>query len=136
MTRVKISSRPVELFGLAEARDFVRQRQRFQQRHDIDAAGLQHGARLEVDLVQLEPLELVGDVCAGPGQEAGAHAIGLRAEPQIEARRLDLVGVERRGADCAARPTNSAAISLSGKMPAVVTVGLHSSVDHRLATPG
>ena len=49
------------------------------------------------------------------GQEAGAHPPGLVAEPEVEARRLDLVGVERRAAD-AARPTsNSAAISLIRK---------------------
>ena len=33
----------------------------------------------------------------GTGQEAGAHAAGLVAEPEIEARRLDLVGIERAG---------------------------------------
>ena len=31
---------------------------------------------------------------ARPGQEARAHAVGDLAEPQVEARRLDLVGDE------------------------------------------
>ena len=41
-------------------------------------------------------------VRAGPGQEARAHAIGDVAEPQIEARRLDLVGREVGGGQDAA----------------------------------
>ena len=45
--------------------------------------------------MQLQPVELFGDQVVGPGQEAGAHAQGLVAEPEIEAGRLDLVGVER-----------------------------------------
>ena len=49
-------------------------------------------------------------------QEAGAHAIGDVAQPQIEARGLDLVGHEiarRQNAAVAA----SAAIMRSGRMP-------------------
>ena len=72
-----------------------RQRQAFQQRHDVDAAGFQHRALGEIDLVQLQPVELVGDPVVGAGQEGGAHAQGLVAEPEIEAGRLDLVGIER-----------------------------------------
>ncbi len=45
--------------------------------------------------MQLQPVELVGDLMIGAGQEGGAHATGLVAEPEIEAGRLDLVGVER-----------------------------------------
>ena len=42
-------------------------------------------------------------VAARPGQEARAHPVGDIAEPQVEARRLDLVGGElARGNDGAA----------------------------------
>ena len=55
---------------IGRGRDVGRQGEAFEQRHDIDAAGLQHRAVGEVDLVQLEPVELVGDqVIAGPGRK-------------------------------------------------------------------
>jgi hypothetical protein len=38
--------------------------------------------------------ELVGDAGAPPRQEAGAHPVGLGAQPKVQARGLDLVGVE------------------------------------------
>ena len=63
---------------IGRGRDVRRQRQAFEQRHDVDAAGLQHRAVGEIDLVQLQPVELFGDRVVGPGQEAGAHAPGLR----------------------------------------------------------
>ena len=47
--------------------------------------------------MQLDLLEPVGDQRLRAGQEAGADAIGDLAEPQIEARRLDLVGLEPLG---------------------------------------
>jgi hypothetical protein len=96
MTRVKMSRRPVELFGLVDAETPGRQSEAFEQRHDIDAAGLQHRALGQVDLVQLQPSSLSATRLCRAGQEAGAHAIGLRAQPQVEARGLDLVGIERR----------------------------------------
>jgi hypothetical protein len=34
-----------------------------------------------------------------PGEKARAHAIGDFSEPQVEARRLDLVGVELAASD-------------------------------------
>ncbi len=78
ITRVKTSSRPVELLGLVAAAMLVRQRQAFHQRRDVDAAGLEHGAGGQVDLVQGE----VGDALLDPGlragQEAGAHPPGTR----------------------------------------------------------
>ncbi len=70
--------------------DLRRQRQAFQQRHDVDAVGLQHRAVGEIDLVQLQLVDALGDGRAGPRQEAGAHPVGDVAEPQVEARRLDL----------------------------------------------
>ena len=72
-----------------------RQVQAFEQRHDVDAAGFEHRALGEVDLVQLQPVELLRHVVRRTRQEARAHAPGLLAEPQVEARRLDLVGIER-----------------------------------------
>ena len=70
-----------------------RQREAFEQRHDVDAAGLQHGAVAERDLVQLQMLDALRHRGV-PGQEARAHPIGDVAEPQVEARGLDLVGRE------------------------------------------
>ena len=70
--------------------DLRRQREAFQQRHDVDAVGLQHRAVGEVDLVQLQLVDALGDGCAGAGQKARAHPVGDVAQPQIEARRLDL----------------------------------------------
>ena len=103
MTRVKTSRRPVELFGLAAAATLCGQRQAFQQRHDVDAAGFQHRAVAERDLVQLQFVDALGDRRARSGQKARAHAKGDLAEPQIEAGGLDLVGDEvvgrQNGAD-------------------------------------
>ncbi len=76
---------------------FRGQRQALHQRHDIDAAGLEHRAHRQVDLVQLQRLEPRGDAMLRPRQEAGADAIGDLPQAQIEARRLDLVGIERTG---------------------------------------
>ena len=80
-------------FRIGRGRDVGRQREAFEQRHDIDAAGLQHRAVAERDLVQLQMLDALRDRGAA-GQEARAHAIGDVAEPQVEARGLDLVGRE------------------------------------------
>ena len=41
--------------------------------------------------MQLQFVDALGDGGARAGQEARAHAIGDLAEPQVEARRLDLV---------------------------------------------
>ena len=97
ITRVKTSSRPVELLGLAAADDFGRQRQRFQKRHDIDAVGLEHRAVGERNFVQLQFVDAFGDGGAGPRQKARPHPVGDVAETQIEAGRLDLAFDERIG---------------------------------------
>ena len=73
----------------------VGQRHALQQRHDIDAAGLQHGALGQVDHMQLQVGQLVGDDRAGARQEACPHPIGACAEPEVEAGRLQLVGQGR-----------------------------------------
>ena len=70
--------------------DLLRQVETFQQRHDVDAVGLQHSAVGKADLVQLQFVDALGHRRPRSGQEAGAHAIGDVAEPEVEAGRLDL----------------------------------------------
>ena len=53
--------------------------------------------------MELQNLDALHDRVLGTGQEARPHAIGESAEPQIEAGRLHLVGVERRTDDAATR---------------------------------
>ena len=83
-------------FRIGGGGNVVGQRQAFQQRHDIDAAGLQHGAVGEREFVQLQFVDAPSHR-GRAGQKARAHAIGHLAQPQIEARRLDLVGHEIGG---------------------------------------
>jgi hypothetical protein len=88
MRRVKMSSRPVE---------------RFQQRHDVDAAALQHRALAEVEIVEAVFLDLRAHRRFRPGQEARAHAKSAGAEAKVEARRLKLrIGERLSGQDRAA----------------------------------
>ena len=76
-----------------------------QQRHDIDAAGLQHRAVGEIDLVHEDGGELVLHRRIRAGQEARAHAPGDRAQTQIEAGGLDLRLLDLlRRQDLAPRP--------------------------------
>ena len=77
--------------------DFRRQRQALQQRHDVDAVGLQHRAIAEIDFMQLQFIDALGHGGARSGQKARADPIGDIAEPQIEARGLDLAFDERIG---------------------------------------
>ena len=81
-------------FRIGGGGDVVGQREAFDQRHDVDAAGFQHRAVAERDLVQLQFVDALGDRGVRTRQEARAHPIGHFAEPQIEARGLDLVGHE------------------------------------------
>ena len=74
----------------------VRQRQALDQRHDIDAAGLEHRAVSKRNFVQLETLDALRDRRA-PRQKARAHPISDFTQPQVEARRLNLIGIERIG---------------------------------------
>ena len=90
-------------FRIGGRRDLVGQREAFEQRHDVDAVGLQHRAVAERDLVQLQLVDALRDRGVGPGQEARPHAIGDLAEPQVEARGLDLVGHEVVGGQDRAR---------------------------------
>ena len=56
-------------FRVGRGRDVGGQREAFEQRHDVDAAGLQHRAVGEVDLVQLQLLDALGDRWSGPGRK-------------------------------------------------------------------
>ena len=88
-------------FRVRRAVQIAGQLQAFLQRHEIDAASFQHGPFGQIERMH----EGIGGEArfhldALAGQEAGADAIGDRPQPQIEARRLDLVGIEgRRGQD-------------------------------------
>jgi hypothetical protein len=84
-------------FGVRRGDDLRRQRQALQQRHDVDAIGLQYRAVGKIDLVQLQFVDALGHRRTRSGQEARAHPIGDIAEAQIEARRLDLAFHERIG---------------------------------------
>src|SRR5262249_7808958 len=64
------------------------------ERHEIDATSLEHGALGEIDFVELELPELVAHGGAWPWQEARPDAVGDLAKPEIEARRLDLVRLD------------------------------------------
>ena len=80
-------------FRIGGGGNFVGQRQAFQQGHNIDAAGFEHRAVGERDFVQLEFVDALRNRRAAR-QEACAHAVGHLAQPQIKARRLDLIGHE------------------------------------------
>ena len=56
-------------FRIGGGGNLAGQRQAFEQRHDIDAAGLQHRAVAERDLVQLQVVDAVGDAVLGPGRK-------------------------------------------------------------------
>ena len=88
-------------FRIGRRDDVVRQRKAFKERHDVDAVRLQHRAAGQRKLVQLEFGDAPGDRGARPRQEARAHPVGHGAEPQIEARGLDLVRERRSAGDLA-----------------------------------
>ena len=70
--------------------DLRRQCKAFQQRDDVDAIRLQHRTVGEIYFMQLQLVDALGDGGAGAGQKTRAHPVGDAAQPQIEARRLDL----------------------------------------------
>src|SRR5258708_10056042 len=80
-------------------RDGGRQGQAFHQRYDIDAAGLQHGAVAERDLVQLQFVDALPDGRGRPRQEARPYQRGDLAEAEVDAGGLDWVLVERTRPD-------------------------------------
>ncbi len=81
---------PGRAFRVGACRDVGGKGQAFQERHDIDAAGLQHGAAGDVELVQRQLAEFFRHREFRTGQEAGAHPRRLCPEAKVEARRLQL----------------------------------------------
>ena len=81
-------------FRIGGGGNIGRQRQAFEQRHDVDAVGFQHRAAGQRDLVQAKLGDTLGDGGLRAGQEARADAVGDLAETQIETRGLDLIGRE------------------------------------------
>ncbi len=69
MTRVNTSSRPVELLGLAPALTSAGSASALLQRHEIDAAALQHRAVGQIEPVQLQRLDALGHRLLGPGRK-------------------------------------------------------------------
>ena len=72
--------------------DVVGQRQLLQQRHQVGAVALQHGAVAQVDLLERQPLDLLLDRRVDVGQEAAAQRPGVVAEAQVDAGGLDRLG--------------------------------------------
>jgi hypothetical protein len=62
---------------------------------DIDAALLQHRALGQVQLVHRHVLQALGHAAGDARQERGAHTPAPRAQAQVQAGRLHLIGVER-----------------------------------------
>ncbi len=60
---------PGRALGLVEADKMLRQIDRSQQRHDIDAAGFEHCALAEIDDMQAEPAQFVATRLLGPGRK-------------------------------------------------------------------
>ena len=87
---------PGGAFGIGDGADVPGQRERFHQRHQIDAALFQHGAAGQVHAMHLEIGQAVADLAPAPAQERGAQPPGAVAQPQIEAGGLDLFGQDRR----------------------------------------
>ena len=72
--------------------DVIGQRQLLDQRHQVGAVALEHGAVAEVDPLEGEPLDLLLDGRVDVGQEAAAQRPGEVAEPQVDAGGLDRLG--------------------------------------------
>jgi hypothetical protein len=77
-------------FRIGRGHDLFGQREAFQERHDVDAVGFQHRTVAEIDLVQLQFVDALGDRRIRSRQKAGANPVGDVAEPQVQACRLDL----------------------------------------------
>ena len=88
---------PGRAFRIGACRDVGGKVEAFQERHDIDAAGLQDGAAGDVELVQRQLAELLRHREFRTRQEAGAHPRRLRPEAKVEARRLQLARRRRLG---------------------------------------
>ena len=94
---------PGRALGVRRRRDIGRHCQALDERHDVDAAGLQHGALGQGEFVHLQFGDTAPDGGTRAGQKARAHAVRDRAKAQVEARRLDLVRSEGVGSLNSAR---------------------------------
>ena len=84
--------------GVGDRRGALLERQALEQRHDVDAALLEHRPGLvELELMHGERVDLLLDRGRGAGQEARAHPVAPGAEAQVQARRLQLVRRDRQG---------------------------------------
>ena len=82
--------------GVGDRGGALLKRQAFEQRHNVDAALLQYGAGIvELELMHGERVDLVLNRRARAGQEASAHPVHAGAKAQVQARRLQLVGLDR-----------------------------------------
>ncbi len=107
---------PGRALRIGEAGDGRAELELLDQRHEIDAARLEHRALGQVDLVKLELGELVAHRGVRTGKEARADAVSDLAEPEIEARGLDLVGLDLRRA-MISPPAIIARMAWQGRMP-------------------
>ena len=73
-----------------------RQREALKQRHNINAVGFEYRAVGQIDLVQFQFVDALGDRGVRAGQKAGPHPVSHLAQTQVEARRLDLALHERK----------------------------------------
>jgi hypothetical protein len=104
-------------FRVGEREGAFAQRHIFEQRDDIDAVLFEHGTLGQVDLVHRQQVELVAHARPGTRQKAGAHPVRDLAEPQIDARRLDLDIADRLRRHDLAADRHRLAQHLRGQKP-------------------
>src|SRR5262245_14800446 len=85
---------PGRAFRIGEARDRRAELELLDERYEIDAARLQHRDLRQVDLLEFQLGELIAHPGLGPGEEARPDAIGGLAHTEVEACRLDLIGLD------------------------------------------
>ncbi len=79
---------------VGDARDAFGKVEALLQLDHIDAAPLQDRALLQRHPIERQIIELVGHAAPGAGQEARPHPVGGAPQPQIEARGLELGGLD------------------------------------------
>ena len=104
-------------FRVGHRRDALAQREMLEQRHDIDAVLFEDRALGQVDAVHRQAIELVAHARPRARQKARPHPVGDLAEPQIDARRLDLVVADRLGAMISRPSTTALAQQLRRQQP-------------------
>ena len=95
---------PGRAFRIGETGDGRAELELLDERHEIDAARLQHRPLGQIDLMEFQFGELVANRGVGTGQKTRPDAVSDLAQSQIEARGLDLIGLDLgRARDLAAR---------------------------------